>query len=302
MAQYPTVIHYVLASLLYLNSMAHCQHLNASETRQTVLADLQNDPDTTAQQRIEIVVRALATKDMPFIEKMKAVESIRSWAEKAGSDFFNQLFHYSCRQDEIDSSDSRLKEEYAFILPRRFYSVADRDIVAVLAPHMGSRNERVRRMAISFAEHYFEGDTPPHCVDYEPYTDYLAYHKDAPPLGLVRYMFDNAPGQAVLSLALVYREHIGKNAYRDIQWSEHIIADAIWRKERQYDEQFEQIKQQAISELDNLSKHDAWWARLYAAEIIRLYSYPDLKNDAIVKRLQSDVNELVRSVAMEKPR
>jgi hypothetical protein len=299
MARYVGVFHHVLASVVCLNNTAYCQNLSVSEPRRAVLNELQIEPDSTAQQRIDKVVTALATKDTPFVEKMTAIESIRSWAEKAGSDFFKQLIYYCCRQDEIDNNDARLKEEYAFILPRRFYSVADRDIVAVLAPQMGSRNETQRRMAISFAEHYFEGDTPPHCADYDVYTEYLASHTDAPPLGLVRYMFDNAPGPAVLSLALVHREKIGRTAYRDIRWSEHIIADAIWRKEGQYNEQFNQVKQLAVGELEKLSQHEAWWARLYAAEIIRLYSYPELRSDAIVKRLQTDENELVRNVAME---
>ena len=54
----------------------------------------------------------------------------------------------------------------------------------------------------------------------------------------------------------------------------------------------------AIECLDELSRFDEWWVKLYVAEMMRRYHRnPDLRDSAIVSRLRRDRNPIVRKAA-----
>jgi hypothetical protein len=47
---------------------------------------------------------------------------------------------------------------------------------------------------------------------------------------------------------------------------EHVVSDATWRKQNGFGDRFQELKPAAITELEKLSTHVAWWVRLYVAE------------------------------------
>jgi hypothetical protein len=51
----------------------------------------------------------------------------------------------------------------------------------------------------------------------------------------------------------------------------------------------------APEQIEKMSRHPAWWARLYAAEVLRRHR--ELGTDAMVQRLAGDGNRLVREAA-----
>lgn len=257
-----------------------------------LLADVTVKADPTRQQQITHVVDSLGDPSLPFLEKMRAVESIRPWAEDRKSDFFAQVFLFECRQYEQSGNKADERRDLAFILPKKFFDISDQSVLSVLIPNLDSQNERLRKISRDYLDSYFIGQVTAECINYEAFVRYIAGKKEAPPQGLIRYMYEISPGQAVLTLALLYREQIGRPEYRKLVWSEHVIRDATWRLTHGFKDRLEEVKQRVSSELDSLSQHDAWWVRLYVAEIMR--QHPELAVDSIAKRLGEDKHELVR--------
>lgn len=77
--------------------------------------------------------------------------------------------------------------------------------------------------------------------------------------------------------------------------AEHTTSNAIWLKENGFMEQFQAALPEARDELAKLAMHEAWWARLYAAVIMR--QHPELRQDDVLQQLSNDADELVSKAA-----
>src|SRR5690606_38210285 len=88
------------------------------------------------------------------------------------------------------------------------------------------------------------------------------------------------------------KEGLGR---REILLAEHIISNAVWLHEKKFDEQFQQILPEAMAELEKLSTHRQWWARLYAVQIMRQNHF--LLKNSVLRRLADDEHPLVRKAA-----
>ena len=188
--------------------------------------------------------------------------------------------------------------------------IPDSDIILALAPHLDAGDAGLKEFVRDwFQFHDMPGGRVPQpplqAVRYGKYLTYIQARlvKNEPvPDAFVKYIFDRFPGKALLVFAYAQdeaqdrREGPNLNARyeqtSDIIWSEHIVSDAIWRKQDGFGDRFEEIRPQAVAELEKLSKHDAWWARLYVAVIVR--QHPELAADGLVERLRQDEHELVR--------
>jgi hypothetical protein len=83
----------------------------------------------------------------------------------------------------------------------------------------------------------------------------------------------------------------------EILLAEHIISNAIWLKENDFADRFQQALPEAQEELKKLVEHDQWWARLYVAEIMRRHS--ELRSSDVLEALSQDPNALVSKTAKE---
>jgi hypothetical protein len=81
----------------------------------------------------------------------------------------------------------------------------------------------------------------------------------------------------------------------EILLAEHIVSNAIWLNENKFSERFQAALPEAKEQLLKLARHREWWARLYAAEIMR--QHPELRQENIVQQLQEDADELVSETA-----
>lgn len=118
-----------------------------------------------------------------------------------------------------------------------------------------------------------------------------------PPSVLIQHMFERSPGLAVLCCARVYANN-DIETLKEILWAEHVVSDVLWKQQHGFIKANE-TEPAAMEQLDKLSQHKAWWARLYVAEILR--QHPEFKTVDIVKRLESDENELVQQAMKPKP-
>jgi hypothetical protein len=134
---------------------------------------------------------------------------------------------------------------------------------------LDSSDESTRRLgyeAFTRADHAPKGG-----VDFSRYEGILHEKKQNPPQGLIRYMYDRNAQAALLSMSRVY----GDKAI------ETEVAD--------------KLKGDPKAALQSLAERPEWWARLYVAETMK--KQPQLRDAAILKKLETDDNPLVKEKA-----
>ena len=126
------------------------------------------------------------------------------------------------------------------------------------------------------------------------YRDAILRQKKAPPPGLVDYLFFRGQSTSLLFFGQIYSDDPNlKEATRPLEWSDHVITTVKWRIEKRFVQEGDM--QKAQKELDDLSKHDGWYARRYVVSI--MHGTPKLRVPEIVNRLVKDPNPLVAGAA-----
>ena len=128
--------------------------------------------------------------------------------------------------------------------------------------------------------------------DFTPYEPLLSQAAGGPPEGLVRYMYDVSPGDALSALAQVYvsDESEAGSLTRAIQTVERALEG--WRQGGAPSRKQSRV---AKDRLDLLSRNATWWVRLYVATTLR--NEPRLEGEEVVARLREDEHRLVRQAA-----
>lgn len=180
--------------------------------------------------------------------------------------------------------------------------IPDRPIIRALAPHLDATNQSLRSFAYDWFQYHdnasrWDPDKPLEPLNFSEYGAYLRNRvrkKEAIPEAFIIYIYSREPSHALLAFYYAHEEWPPKR--RDLLWSEHVISNAIWMKENGFDEAFKKAQPEAIEHLQQLSRHDQWWVRLYVAKII---SYPGLEDGSIHEQLLKDENELVQRAIAE---
>lgn len=120
------------------------------------------------------------------------------------------------------------------------------------------------------------------------YESVLRLRKDAPPLGLVRYMYSTSPENAVR--IRVYADEMPDE--RQLIWRVHCVSEYHWRKQNRFEEARKEALASALRETEVLARHGEWWVRLYAAEVLSRHS--ELGSEEFIRLLRTDSHELVR--------
>ncbi|MFH1923954.1 MAG: hypothetical protein ABIP48_29215 [Planctomycetota bacterium] len=217
-----------------------------------------------------------------YLDQLAAFESLRDVAEDAPERLLEQILYYS--SSAANDHDRRL---YAFLMIGHF-RYADTTIVRAVMPYIYTNHlelNGVVRDLLTGIEKWVKS-TPANYACYEPV---IRGSKDDPPTNLVRYMYERSPGSAVLSMMYVYLQD--RDARKPILWAEHVVSDVLWKHRHRFLDKNE-VPEEAAAELEKLSKHEAWWARLYVAEIFR--RHPQFRRPEVVERLAADEHPLVR--------
>lgn len=201
--------------------------------------------------------------------------------------------------------------------------------IRVLAPYLDSDNRLLRGFVRDWFEshdsHGLDGSPLP-SANYRDYVDYinrtLNMH-DEVPTAFVEYIYERSPDQALLVYLRVDRRDetiarlhaIGENLeaarqgrqarkvkipqrrdqQREFLLAAHVVDNAIWLKENEFDEQLKQALPEAQEQLAKLSEHDQWWVRLYVAEIMRRHR--ELRLADVLDKLSEDANPSVSKAA-----
>ncbi len=239
-------------------------------------------PDKGVQTHIARAVNTFNNGTLTPAERFAAIGDL-AVATKDDERFFRQLFYYY-RHAEND------KDRMTAILLVRYLDISKLAIVGSVMPYIDSEDPGLRSAARIFLE-IVEGEAWKGCPDGYRYFAYVLgpgvrdNQRD-----LVKYLYDNHPGCGLL--AILEDQPSGSEQSRSVRWAEHVISTAIWEKENGFKHAFRQTTRQAVEQLELLSRRDAWWVRLYVAEI--LHRHPEFRTPEVMTRLKNDQDKLIR--------
>lgn len=173
----------------------------------------------------------------------------------------------------------------------------DDDMVAAVLPYMGTTDEKLAReipRILHDVEDWHRSPYAQSVPDFSPYQSVLARDEDNPPLAFIEYMYTSNPGEAMRTCMSVFWDR--QESMQPVLWAEHVVADVLRKQECKFIGPHETTPE-AIAELGRLSKHRAWWARLYVAAILR--QEPEFRTEDLMKRLRTDSHPLVRKAIRE---
>jgi hypothetical protein len=166
-------------------------------------------------------------------------------------------------------------------------------MVEAIAPLLGTSGDAKLEEACSEVAAIIEGagTAGPDYSYYQNYVDVQMRANQRIDDGLVGHMYRRSPGQALQTFTMVvYHDERRK----PLLWARHVVDDALWK--RQYGFVPPKEPDEAVTkELEKMAGRNEWWARLYAAEIIR--QHPEFGTEELAKRLTDDPHALVQKTA-----
>jgi hypothetical protein len=155
--------------------------------------------------------------------------------------------------------------------------------IAAIVPQLGTDDEPLLRVLddlLSTVDRP-EGGAP----DFAPYLPRL--RGEAPPEGLLRYLYTVDPGRAVD--AMVTADPRRKPD------SDVAVVETVRREQGRGGTADPTALDRSRAALDRLSRSPAWWLRLYAAAVLEVA--PSLADPGVAARLARDENAVVRRLA-----
>lgn len=263
-------------------------------------------PDAEVQAQIDRAARAVANANLPWVDRYRDVETLRNVAQEAPKRLVRQVFYYA----------SKPGTEEAFVWGALFipahFQIGKSTLAEAVIPYIDTDHSRLRQlvdMTLTTVENYSSQQPP----DFSWYAGFLRSNPEAPPAALVRHMFARDPSLAFRQLLVVCAlPPLGKGSpwYEESLWAENVVSDAVRKKEildrlvrsgkapRESALRLQTLsREEANLELATLSKHEAWWTRLYVAEILR--QHPQFRTPEVIERLKADPHELVRGAILD---
>jgi hypothetical protein len=246
-------------------------------------------PDALAQSLIADAIRASADTSATTAERVAALENLRPHWEADPTHMVQQALYFHNHHLGPDELETRLAA-WSMI---SYFNVDDHAIVRAVLPFLETEH-RVLREEVQRLLTRVERSA----ADFSVYRGIIAESAEDPPAALVRYMYRKRPGAAFLALNSVYTPTSERERRRAFLWAEHVVSDYVWRKEFRFEDAAAAVRADAQAELRTLATCDAWWARLYAAEIMQ--RHPEVRAEESYALLARDANHLVReAVAQE---
>ncbi|MEE8169257.1 MAG: hypothetical protein V3T70_01800, partial [Phycisphaerae bacterium] len=194
-------------------------------------------------------------------------------------------------------SHANVKSGMLFGVLVRDLRIPDQAVILATLPLLESADEEIRTDAIGILAQY-ERASARQAPDFSFYQSFVTSHlrrNQAAPSGLVRHMYETAPGVAVLTMMYAHSDR-DPDSLKSILSAEHVVADVLWKQQHGFLGS-DEVEPRAMLELDHMSRDDRWWARLYVAAILR--RHPEFNTNALAQRLEADTNELVRRFVTE---
>ena len=180
------------------------------------------------------------------------------------------------------------------------FDLDDRKFIGVLLPLLEAHDERLYDVAQDFLGPFIQCECDGIQITFRAFDEYFRQEKLNVPRGLVRFMYDRAPGKSLLYLGRNQGRVLSwsREEYNSLFWVEHQVADVLWKWRYYYLPRNQLLRNQVTPEaaeaLADLVDHPQWWVRLYVAEIMR--QHPAFRTDELIAVLLADTDESVQSV------
>ena len=170
--------------------------------------------------------------------------------------------------------------------------ISEHAFAGALWPYLDSDDPKIRKAVrgIICATENASATRPRDFSDYEAVMRGRHQSKKSVPEPLVAYMFELAPGQALMSCMRTYAQQ-SLDLWKPTLWAEHVVSNVLWKQRCRFLKKHE-TEPAAMEQVDKMSRRAEWWARLYAAEIMR--QHPEFRAAEVVERLAKDENNLVK--------
>ena len=133
-------------------------------------------------------------------------------------------------------------------------------------------------------------------VDFSAFHPYLESHKNPPPQALVLWMYQRDPAGALREMMSLYDGGFSADESRAVLIATRVVDQMVW-KQRVGLSRADERDELAVEQVEKMAQSNAWWVRLYAAEVMA--QYPGLRKAEVVKHLAGDENGMVKK-AMER--
>lgn len=218
-------------------------------------------------------------------EHWRKLNELRTVADKAPTHLIQQLIWYDV--NTAPSGEMTTVEILTFIPGLKSY------LVGTVAPLMGKTNSKKTEREIRELLWMIESKDADGNFNFREYESYIRGRIqgnlpfDEP---FLAYVFHQAPGRALQAFTIAT---YSDDRRKPFLWARHVVDDLIWKRnfgflppDKPETDVSDQIRQMADS--------DQWWARAYAAEIIK--EHPELGDAKTTDRLKSDKNNIVRMI------
>lgn len=170
---------------------------------------------------------------------------------------------------------------------RKLSSISANSIIEAVVPYLETKDIELKKQLLWLLNLIdYRGVQK---VDYSEYEIYIKSKKDNLPQTLIQYMYEKLPGEALLTLMRIYMKEPESREF--ITQAEQIVDNDIRKRFFCPVEKRDKVGAEAEKALNDLSKNDQWWVRLYVAEIVG--REPVLRSPEILDRLRKDTNPLV---------
>ena len=218
-------------------------------------------------------------------QQSNALNQLRARDDVTHQRLVRELVYYSSRADDT------LEAMAAGAIFRRL-DIPDQVVMAALVPLLGTTDPDLGKSVRNILGG-LEGRRAGRSPDFSAYREIIAdaaREANEPPDALIRYMYESDAGEALLTLMRAYQLR-QPAALKTLLWAEHVVSDVLWKQRNGFLNP-DEIEPAATEELARLAGHEAWWVRLYVAEIVR--QHPEFRQPALIERLKRDAHPLVR--------
>lgn len=244
-------------------------------------ADIAPDP------AIQSAIARVASADRDG-QRPSAIDQALQLADRSPAEFVRQAVYFASRARHTHESMA------VGVLMRRL-DVPDDTVARALVPCLESSDAALAK-SVRDVLGGIEKRTPGRRPDFSVYRGIIADRLragESVPVELARYLYDADAGMALLTFMRAH-ELRKPEQVKPILWAEHVVSDGLWKQDYGFLAP-DKVEPAAIEQLSALARHDAWWARLYAAEIMRKHAA--FRQADTLAALRRDANALVRDSA-----
>jgi hypothetical protein len=217
-----------------------------------------------------------------------ALDRLRALDDAAHQQLVCQLIYYASHAQSPEAASA------VGAITRRL-NIPDSAIVQAVVPLLATTDPELGHSVRDILGG-MEGRAAGRRPDFSAYREIIAgaVRQGAEPAdALTRYMYESDPGEALLAFMRAYQLR-QPEALKTLLWAEHVVSDVLWKQRNGFLSP-DESEPAANAELVRLTRHEAWWVRLYVAETMR--QHPAFRDPAVLAVLKRDMHPLVRQAA-----